>query len=134
MGVYLMSTKILKIYALIVCLVMTLSLFLITVYAYGIATDLWLTKYKYNDKLQEFNSNKEFLRSLNDKEKKTLAKLPENEITQERDQRKKEYILHIKRSAIARSVSLSGWLIISIIFLLVHWNLYRRASLSCSND
>ena len=130
-----MFNKLLKIYALIICLGMTIALFFISVNAYDIVTDLYLPKYKYSYRLKKFNSNKEFLKSVTDsKEHKALAMLADAEITNARNKIKEEYLADIKSDALAKSIKLSGWLLITVIFLYVHWNLYKKTCVDGHSD
>lgn len=122
-----MAIKFMKIYALIICLIMTMILFFVTTQFYNIATDLYLNKYKYSANLKKFTSNEEFIKYLGYKEQKSFADSSEIDITKERVKRKEEYLDRIKSKAISNLVNYTGSLLITIIFLLIHWKLYNKA-------
>lgn len=76
---------------------------------------------------EKFTSTENFKNSFYDKEKASLQKLSEEELVSRMEKAKKEEIQRQKRSAVSGILHFIPWFLVSVLFLLVHAVIYRRA-------
>lgn len=91
-----------------------------------------LLTYKFPEEMQsgnfeKFTSSESFKNSFYDQQKAAIQKLSEDELVKRMEKKKQEEILRQQRSAISGILHSAPWLLVSVLFFLLHVVIYRRA-------
>ena len=125
--------NILPIYALFICFITTFLLFIFIGYSVSDVINLTMPEYRNRSSLVKFSSNYSFLhesrRSDNSSLNTQLDSLTPTQLEERRHQERAFFMETVKAKSIDSLFTSLQWLLLSLIFFIAHWKLYKRASL-----
>jgi uncharacterized membrane protein YraQ (UPF0718 family) len=136
-----MLKNILQLYALVICAVAAITLFVISGMTISYLTDLMIPEYKKYSSLTQYESNEAYIASHKGlynaethKEMNTLnqvsalKQLSPQALTEKRLTAKKTFLEDVRRRAIENLINSFEWALVALVFFLIHWRIYKRAT------
>ncbi|MGI2299253.1 hypothetical protein [Candidatus Cardinium hertigii] len=117
-----------KIYSMVVCFATTIVLLVTLSITFNGFITLFLPEYTNKEALIRYSTNEQFLQfKSHDKYLyKQLEGLSPKELEKRRMSYKHKYIEIIKGRAVSTIISNSIWIIVSLVFFIVHWKIYQN--------
>jgi hypothetical protein len=129
-----MFKNLLQLYALLVCTITSIFLLVVCCFALDSITDLVIPQYKKFSTLAHYKSNERFMRNnqngfpYDEKQLKELQQLSAEKLTEKRIMEKVDFLEDTKGKAIQELIKSIQWLLVSALFFLIHWKLYKRST------
>ncbi|WCR56300.1 hypothetical protein [Rickettsia asembonensis] len=117
-----------QIYSMVVCFVITIVLLITLSITFNAFITLFLPEYTNKEELIKYSTNEQYLKLKSyDKDLyEQLKGLPPNELEEKRISYKNEYIEVTKARAVSTIINCLIWIIVSLIFFIVHWKIYKN--------
>lgn len=132
--------NILQLYALLICAFAAIALFVISGVTLNTLTSLAIPESKNYASLARYESNEAYLNSretygpgtygapFSEQELSALKKLSPQDLTEKRLKARKAFLEDERKKNIQALITSCEWALVAIIFFLIHWRLYKRAT------
>ena len=123
-----MHKNFIQVYCLVICLVASIVMMVTIGIMLVSTTDLIFTDYKYKNQLNNFADNEKYIeyqKHKNPDDKEKWQSLSLKLIEEKRIIAKGDYIEEIKDGASSSIINATTWLIILLIFFVIHWKMCR---------
>lgn len=124
-----------QIYSMVVCFISTVILLVSLIITLNAFIRLFLPEYSNKSELIKYSTNEQYLRYLkqydtkeNDSLYKQLKDISSEELTKKRIAYKNDYIQTIKAESTSTIINYLTWIIVSLIFFILHWKFYKVTS------
>lgn len=122
-----MFKNLLQVYSLLVCLFASIMIMITSGMALNSLADFTMTEIKHYGTLLDYDDNEAYLaREWNEQKLKELKKLPEADLTAKRLKDRVTKVRDLKHYAVQHMIDTVPWLLVSLIFFMIHWRLYHR--------
>lgn len=127
-----MFKNLMQVYSLIVCLAASAVMMIALGIMLGSGTDLVLTEYKNMRQLRNYDNDAKYIEykkqeAYNDHDKQQWKVPNPDQIKEKRMDDREDYINGVKGNAISSIINCITWLLIGLLFFIIHWRMYRHS-------